>query len=454
MNEDVGPIDAQVQVCAAVTLDLHAVEETKSADCKLIWVARAGALRRFAGRCFPSSARARFGPRRVGRPLFSMQENSGVATVNPHGGRVNSIHARAASVARRQWSRMRDARARGRGAMEGDGSMSDGLRGAPVVASDTLSYADGTRGLVPLPASERDLPTAIAQPYFKVSDGLIGLEGPAFDRQGNLLFVDVFGGRILKLSPERQLSTVYTEPDLHPAGIAIHQDGRIFIAALGAMDPDAQFRRGTVIAIDPDGRNRQTIVSPHLGHVLDDIVFDNEGGLYMTDFRGSSTLATGGVFYVSPDFKSIRPVLPDMCGANGVALSPDSKVLWATEFCNNRLHRADLTAPGVVGRFGALIPYHFVGRAPDSMRTDSAGNVYVAMYHQARFLVFSPYGIPIGQILLPGRENGHFLKSTSLALVPGSRDLYMVARDELGGRGSWIFAAKGLAEGFRMFSHQ
>jgi lactonase len=318
----------------------------------------------------------------------------------------------------------------------------------------TLSYTDATRGLVPLPMAERDLPTAVAEPYFKVSEDQAGLEGPAFDRQGNLLFVDVYGGRILKLTPDRRLSTLYTEPDLRPAGIAVHKDGRIFIAGLGPIDADGQSRRGLVIAIDPEGRNRRTIVPSDLGYVVDDLVFDNEGGLYFTDFRGSPTDPAGGVFYVSPDFQSIKAVLPRMCGANGVAMSPDSRVLWATEFCLSRLHRVDLSAPGVIARFGAAIPYHFVGRAPDSMRTDAVGNVYVAMYQQARFLVFSPYGIPIGQILLPGRDENLFLKCTSLALRPGSRELVMVARDELGGHGSMIFAAKGLAEGFPMYSHQ
>lgn len=321
-------------------------------------------------------------------------------------------------------------------------------------ADSTLSYTTATRGLVPVPASERSLPTAVATPYFQVSDGLVALEGPAFDRQGNLLFVDVYEGRILRLSPDRQLTTVYAEPQLYPAGIAIHKDGRIFVAALGAKNNQGHFTAGTVIALKPDGSDRQTIVPPEAGYVLDDMVFDNEGGFYMTDFRGSSTDPVGAVHYVSPDFKTITPVLPKMCAANGVALSPDGKVLWATEFANNRLHRVDLSAPGVVGPLGAMIPYYFVGRAPDSMRTDSDGNVYVAMFHQARILVFNPYGIPIGQILLPGREDNHFLKSTSLAIRPGSRDLLIVARDELGGRGSVIFTARGLAPGFPMFSHQ
>lgn len=324
----------------------------------------------------------------------------------------------------------------------------------PAPAGNALFYTEATRGLAPIPAGERDLPTAVAEPYFKVSDKALGLEGPAFDRDGNLVFVDLFAGRICRLSPARQLSTVYEEEGLHPAGIAVHRDGRIFVAALGPLDSDSEFRRGCVIAIDSQGGNRQSIVDMSAGHVVDDMVFDDEGGFYLTDFRGGSTEPVGGVYYVAPDFKTISPVLQHLCGANGVALGPDGKVLWATEFSNNRLHRVDLAAPGKVARFGALVPYHFIGRAPDSMRCDSAGNVYVALYHQARVLVFSPYGIPIGQILLPGRKDNHFLKSTSLAIKPGSRDLYIVARDELGGQGSMIFEAKALADGFRMFSHQ
>jgi len=269
--------------------------------------------------------------------------------------------------------------------------------------SSTLPYTTATRPLAPIPTAERDLPTAIAEPYFQVAtEGQVALEGPAFDRQSNLLFVDVYGGRVMRLSPDRQLTTLYTDKDLHPAGIAIHKDGRIFVAAVGAMNARGYFDAGTIIALDPDGSNRQTIVPPSAGHVVDDMVFDNQGGFYFTDFRGTSTEAKGGVFYVTPDFKTITPVMPNMCAANGVALSPDGAVLWATEYCLNRLHRIELAAPGQIARFGASVPYHCIGRAPDSMRTDSAGNAYVAMNWQGRILVFSPYGVPIGQILVPG----------------------------------------------------
>lgn len=320
--------------------------------------------------------------------------------------------------------------------------------------SNTVSYIDTTQELAPIPFGERDLPTAIAEPYFKVGDGSVALEGPAFDRQGNLLFVDVYGGRVLRLSPGKVLSTVYTEKDLHPAGIAIHRDGRLFLACVGPVNGNGQFDAGCVIALDPNGGNRQVIVPPSAGHVIDDLVFDKDGGFYFTDFRGTSTAATGGLFYVTPDFTTIKPVLPDMCAANGVALSPDDKVVWATEYCVNRLHRIELGAPGVPARGGITVPYTFAGRAPDSMRTDSAGNAYVALNWQARVLLLSPFGIPIAQILLPGREKNQYLKSTSLALLPGSRDLVIVARDVIGDGGAMIFTARGVAPGFPLFSHR
>jgi lactonase len=88
------------------------------------------------------------------------------------------------------------------------------------------------------------------------------------------------------------------------------------------------------------------------------------------------------------------------------------------------------------------------------MRTDCEGNVYVAMNRQGRILIFSPYGIPIAQVLLPGREHNHFLRCTSLALAPDSCDMLIVARDEVGGGGTMVFQAQGLAAGTRLFSHQ
>ena len=88
------------------------------------------------------------------------------------------------------------------------------------------------------------------------------------------------------------------------------------------------------------------------------------------------------------------------------------------------------------------------------MRVDQDGNLYVAMYSQGRVLVLNPNGLPIGQILIPGREKGHFLRSTSMALKPDTHEVYLVSNDGSLGEGSAIFRAKGFANALKLYSHQ
>ena len=316
-------------------------------------------------------------------------------------------------------------------------------------ANLALAYDSQTRGPVPIPPSERGLQTVVAEPWFKVSHEGIVLEGAAFELNGNLLFCDVSGGRVLRLTPEKHLSTVVRLDDLSPGGLAIQKDGRIFIAAMNLAK-----RAGSIFAVNPDGTDMQTIVPPTPGYLPNDLVFDRHGGFYFSDFRGISTEPTGAAYYVSPDFKTITPVLPHLAMANGISLSPDGKQLWITEFSRNLLHRVDLAGATTITPTGTAIPYHFVGAAPDSMRADSDGNLYVAMYSQGRVLVFNKNGIPIGQVLLPGRDEGHNLISTSMAIAPGTKDLYVVTSDGNGGEGASIFHAKVFANALPLYSQR
>lgn len=313
--------------------------------------------------------------------------------------------------------------------------------------SGGLVYDAQTRGPVPIPPSERALQTVEATSWFKVSEEGVALEGAIFDQSGNMFFCDVSGRRVLRLTPDKQLSTVVSLDRLSPGGLAFHKDGRLFVAAL-----DIPNGVGAVMAGNPDGSGLQTIIPPEAGYMPNDLVFDANGGFYFTDFKGTATEPKGGVYYTSSDLKTIRPVLPHLAMANGVALSPDGKELWATEFGRNLLHRIKLADATTIAPIGSAITYHFTGPAPDSMRADADGNIYVAMYGQGRVLAFNRNGIPIGQVLLPGREQGHNLQSTSMAIRPGTNDLYIVTSDGSGGHGATIFHAKVFAQALRPFS--
>ena len=321
----------------------------------------------------------------------------------------------------------------------------------PVQAQQApaLVYNTDIRGPAPIPPSEKGLMTITAEPWFKVSDKGIQLEGASFDRDGNLLFVEVFGGRVFRLSPDMKLTTIMPENDRASAGLGIHKDGRIFVPGLGDFKST-----GSVVSIKPDGSDMQVIVPKTDGYLIDDLVFDKNGGFYFTDFRGEADDTAGGVYYVSPDFKKITPVLPNVAIANGVGLSPDGKTLWVTSVAQGLLYRVELADATTIVPFGAAITYHFTGFGPDSLRVDADGNVYVAMYSQGRVMAFNPNGFPIGQILIPGRDAGHNMRSTSLAFKPGTNDMYIVTNDWDGGEGSQIFHAKGFGKALPMYSHQ
>ena len=68
------------------------------------------------------------------------------------------------------------------------------------------------------------------------------LEGPSFDRDGNLYCTDIPYGRIFRVSPKGEFEVV-AEYDGEPNGLKIHKDGRIFLAdhrkGLLQLDPQS-----------------------------------------------------------------------------------------------------------------------------------------------------------------------------------------------------------------------
>ncbi|WP_426704599.1 SMP-30/gluconolactonase/LRE family protein [Staphylococcus shinii] len=317
----------------------------------------------------------------------------------------------------------------------------------------SLLYTGNVKSEVPILAHEQGIQTITAEPWLEISDKGLQLEGLCFDRNGDLILCEVFGGTIFHVAlPDKKITRILNSHKENPAAVKIHKDGRLFVCYLGDFDSS-----GGIYAVDANGNKIQEIVSDiETEYCVDDLVFDSKGGFYFTDFRGYSTNPKGGVYYVSPDFQYITPVLQNLAVANGVALSTDEKTLWVTETNANRLHRIDLLEDGVtIAPFGASIPYHFTGHeGPDSCCIDSDDNLYVAMYGQGRVLVFNKRGYPIGQVLIPGRDSGHMLRSTHPAFIPGTDQLIICSNDIENDGGSWIYTVKGFAKGHHSYQFQ
>lgn len=324
-------------------------------------------------------------------------------------------------------------------------AMKNYLLSLPVLACCLLlipGMAPAAASLVPVPPAEQGLPTEIAEDWFTVSPTNKILEGAIFDAQGNLLFCNVSDRKVMRIGPEKQAETVLSLEELAPGGLALHEDGRLFIAAL-----DLAGGKGAILAWSPLTGKTETILPVEAGYWPNDLVLDMNGGLYFSNFRRQDASPAGGIYYMPPDYSSVTPVMPKLAQANGVALSPDGKTIWATEFAKNRLHRAQLQDETTLTPTGLAVPWHFTGPAPDSMRVDSDGNVYVAIYGQGRVLIFNKNGLPVGQILLPGRDQGLNLLSTSLAIDPRARELFIVSSNDDSEKEAAIFRAPAIAKG-------
>lgn len=312
----------------------------------------------------------------------------------------------------------------------------------------TLEYRGEEDHYFPMPPSEQLLQTVTALPWMQVpftGDTPAVLEGLQFDRDGNLWFIENLKTKVHKVNMETGEDTiVYEDPErnLSFGACKIHKDGTIFLPSVGNMK--AGEKHGYIYTMNPDGTNFKTLME---GHIYDDIVFDNNGGFYYTHFTGNVDDNAGGVYYVSPDFKTVTPLLENLAGANGVAISKDGSKIWITETNRNRLLRVELMpggGPTDIKPYGVCVAYYFTGcEGPDSCYVDNDDNVYVAMCGQARVMVFNKYGFPIGQVLLPGRENENMKECTHPQIRPGTNELYICTHDVV--NGGWIFKAGAFA---------
>src|ERR1700730_16393633 len=101
------------------------------------------------------------------------------------------------------------------------------------------------------------------------------LEGPSFDKDGNLYCVDIPFGRIFRIDPDGKFDVV-VEYDGQPNGLKIHKDGRLFVTD----------RLHGIVVIDPTARSGQYLISGlDLERFIgpNDLVFSADGDLYFTD---------------------------------------------------------------------------------------------------------------------------------------------------------------------------
>lgn len=255
----------------------------------------------------------------------------------------------------------------------------------------------------------------------RVTAGLEFPEGPVALPDGSLLVCEVRGGRVTRVQPDGERRCC-ADTGGGPNGAAIGPDGAVYVCNNGgsrwADRPWPYPDPGAVHLLLPAGHadegpgaciQRIVLATGKVERLYDscggeplqrpnDIVFDNEGGLWFTDTGSGSARSRefGKVFYAATDGLFINEVVHPLEMPNGIGLSPDGKTLYVVETRTRRLWACTLDGPGKVRSRRGLAtipsggPLNFGGC--DSLCVDADGNVIVATIGTGGLTIISPEG--------------------------------------------------------------
>ncbi|MBA2595837.1 MAG: SMP-30/gluconolactonase/LRE family protein [Chloroflexia bacterium] len=270
-------------------------------------------------------------------------------------------------------------------------------------------------------------------PLTVLISGFDSLEGPAFDRDGNLFFVNWLSSSIVRRTPDGSAAEFFNTGGI-PAGLAFHRDGSLYVADEG------DDIHGVVRIVDGQAT---ILVNQYEGQPLNganDLVFDRNGVLYFSDpWRSSLEHPVGGFYRLFPD-GNLEQIDTGLAFPNGVALSPDKTAVYLAETRRHRILRYPIGPDGALGArqdFAALPG----GEGPDGMAFDEGGNLYVAHYGGGKVAIFSPAGDMVGTIPIPGAQ------VTNVAFGGADRRTLVITDVETGS----IYQTRVDAPGLRLF---
>jgi len=252
--------------------------------------------------------------------------------------------------------------------------------GLAITGGATSSFAQTTKKIESM-APELGNIIATSEPILELATGYGGdigpAEGPLWMSEGRyLLFNDIHTARRIKYTPGQGASVVMEKTN-EANGLTRDLQGRIV---------SAEHLTRRIVRYEPDG-SVTVIANSFQGKRLlrpNDVIVKSDGTIYFTDLGGPAVpeqwdVTVRGVYRVSPDLGSMSLVVDDMVGPNGIALSPDERILYVSDSRRRHVRAYDLLPNGVAAMDTSRVFADLNGPepgVPDGMKVDTLGNVY------------------------------------------------------------------------------
>lgn len=277
-----------------------------------------------------------------------------------------------------------------------------------MAAAGGLVLASGrARAAQPAPRIERldpalDAILSTSEPVQTLATGFGGggnTEGPVWWHEGGyLLFSSIGDQRLIKYTPGKGTS-VFREKTNGANGHTRDMQGRLvscegLARRLTREEPDGSI---TVIANSYQGKH---INKPN------DVVVKSDGSIYFTDPWNIPDLPQpwdldfNGVYRVSPDLGTVNLLTRNLILPNGLAFSPDEKILYIGDSRRVQIRAFDVAPNGLLAAQTERVFVELKGPepgGPDGFKVDSKGNVYTG--GSGGIYIVDPSGKKLGRIV-------------------------------------------------------
>ncbi|MCJ7609463.1 SMP-30/gluconolactonase/LRE family protein [Candidatus Bathyarchaeota archaeon] len=222
----------------------------------------------------------------------------------------------------------------------------------------------------------------------RLATGFEFTEGPVWNaREGCLLFSDIPANKIMRWTPGKDVETFRSHSG-NSNGLTYDREGRLVACEHGERRVSLAEKNNAVTVLASHYKGKR-LNSPN------DVVVKSDGTIYFTDppygiEPKDQELSYQGVYCISPDTSELTLLSKDFDKPNGLAFSPDEKLLYigdSSERKHIRIFNVEEDGSITGGRVFAQIRSEEPG-APDGMKVDTEGRLYVAA--PGGIWVFSP----------------------------------------------------------------
>jgi gluconolactonase len=223
----------------------------------------------------------------------------------------------------------------------------------------------------------------------KVAAGYAFAEGPAWSPSGFLIFSDIPNNKLLQFTPG-QPANVFRENSNGATGNRFDAQGRLYSCESHSRRVTRTDKKGKVEILAERWQGKRL-------NAPNDLAIRKDGDINFTDpafgnQQDTRELDFFGVYHISRK-GDLEVVAKPKGRPNGIALSPDGRMLYVSNSDEKNVRAYDLNKNGEASNERTLISG--MEGVPDGICVDEKGDIYVAANHVQ---VYSPEGKPIGMI--------------------------------------------------------